>query len=532
MGIDATTEQSPPHGPTASLDKWLRADSLAIGLSLATLLLRLAFFGRTELLPEEAYYWNYSQHLDIGYLDHPPMVAWLIKLGTTLFGDTALGVRAPAVCCNLVASFFIYRLTREQFGQGAARVALALMQVLPFFFLAGTLMTPDSPLTAAWAASLYYLRRALVGGQSNAWWRAGVSAGLGLLSKYTLGLLILAAVIFAAWDVRGRVAFRQRHIYIAALICAVLFAPVIVWNASHEWASFAFQTSRRLADTPQFALHKLVGSVLVLITPVGALHLVLLLRQHPLRRPPGSEPGEAQHGQRFTWTVLAVPLLVFALFSLRHEVKLDWTGAALLAAIPVFAAGIAQADSPVLLPNWLRRAWLPVLLGFLLIYCGGLQYLAGGLPGVGYGTAMELLPVGWRSLGQQVDGIKARMGEPNHLLVVAADRYMTASELAFYSRWPERAARSTSSAGLFGSMGLMYERWFPARDQIGKTLLLIGWSPEDISGPEVERRLTSVGPVHAGTLQRDGHSIRSFYYRVGYGYRAEPQLVSGYPARQ
>jgi dolichol-phosphate mannosyltransferase len=46
-----------------------------------------------ELLPEEAYYWNYSRHLDIGYLDHPPMVAWLIRLGTMVFGQNEFGVR-------------------------------------------------------------------------------------------------------------------------------------------------------------------------------------------------------------------------------------------------------------------------------------------------------------------------------------------------------------------------------------------------------------------------------------------------------
>jgi dolichol-phosphate mannosyltransferase len=41
--------------------------------------LRLVYLGSAELMPEEAYYWNYSRHLDLSYLDHPPMVAWLIR---------------------------------------------------------------------------------------------------------------------------------------------------------------------------------------------------------------------------------------------------------------------------------------------------------------------------------------------------------------------------------------------------------------------------------------------------------------------
>ena len=70
-----------------------------------------------------------------------------------------------------------YRLTRNLFGEASAVVALVLMQVLPFFFLAGLLMTPDAPLTAAWSATLYFLERALIAGQARAWLFAGISIG-------------------------------------------------------------------------------------------------------------------------------------------------------------------------------------------------------------------------------------------------------------------------------------------------------------------------------------------------------------------
>ena len=61
---------------------------LAIGIVGYILLLRLVYLGLPELLHQEAYYWNYAQHLDFGYLDHPPMVAWLIWLSTTFLGNT------------------------------------------------------------------------------------------------------------------------------------------------------------------------------------------------------------------------------------------------------------------------------------------------------------------------------------------------------------------------------------------------------------------------------------------------------------
>ena len=88
----------------------------AIGAAGFAVALRLIYAGRVELMPEEAYYWNYARHLDIGYLDHPPMVGWLIAAGTAVFGDAEFGVRIGALCCGAVAGLFTYRLTREMFG--------------------------------------------------------------------------------------------------------------------------------------------------------------------------------------------------------------------------------------------------------------------------------------------------------------------------------------------------------------------------------------------------------------------------------
>ncbi len=159
---------------------WPRWRNPAFGLIAYALVLRCVYAGSVELMPEETYYWNYSRHLDFGYLDHPPMVAWLIKAGTTMFGQTEFGVRAGALCCGAITSIFVYKLTRNLFGQAAAFAALLLTQALPYFFLSGFLMTPDTPLAAAWAASLYFLERALIGNRSRAWWLAGMCLGIGM----------------------------------------------------------------------------------------------------------------------------------------------------------------------------------------------------------------------------------------------------------------------------------------------------------------------------------------------------------------
>ena len=505
---------SPPADAT-------RARTLAIGLIAYAFALRLTYLGSVELLPEETYYWNYSRHLDIGYLDHPPMVAWLIRLGTAAFGQSQFGVRLGALCSAVIASVFTYRLTRNLLGETAATAALTLAQILPFFFLSGLLMTPDAPLTAAWAASLYYLERALVAGRSDAWWRAGLALGIGAISKYSIALLVPVTLAFMLWDRGSRRWWRRWEPYAAALIALAVFSPVVLWNAQHDWASFAFQTSRRLAEVPRFALHKLLASALVLITPTGVLAVAAAL----LAKPPAAAGGDSARQRLFLNTAILIPLSVFAAFSLRHEVKLDWTGAPWVAALPLMAAGMIPAGTALSgLRAWLRAAWTPTLVIMLLIYGAGLHYLTLGLPGLGYGRHIELVPVGWRELSGRVLQIAAGVRRETGVdpLIVGMDRYAIASELAFYGGEQTRSPVATSSVHLFGGIGLMYERWTPPQAQVGRTLLLVAWDPRDLAGNAVESRAERLGPVEDEVLTHDGQVVRHYYHRVAYNYRVMP----------
>jgi dolichol-phosphate mannosyltransferase len=495
----------------------------AIGVVAIAVALRLIYSGRVELLPEEAYYWQYARHLDFGYLDHPPMVGWLIRAGTAVFGDEEFGVRIGALCCGGISAFFIYRLTRNLFGEPSALVAVVLMQTLPFFFLAGMLMTPDAPLTAAWAAALYFLERALLGGRAEAWWRVGVCFGIGLLSKYTIALLGISTLLFVLIDARSRQWLKRYEPYAAALLAAAIFSPVIVWNARNEWASFLFQTSRRLADRPQFALPKLIASVLALLTPTGLAAAVLLLAR---KRPDGDERAESddeRRAWRFIQAMTAAPLAVFVAFSLRHEVKLDWTGATWLAAVPVLAFGIVDSAQSLKggLRAWVRRSWVPTLIVLLLVYGSGLYDLTLGLPGVGYGAHAELVPVGWRELGSQINAIAQQSGKQSGEvpLIVGMDRYAIASELAFYAPDHLKAASNISSGHFFGQVGLMYERWFPPAGQKGRSILLVAWNRADLAASGVTASVEHLDPIRTGVLTRDNVLIRPYYYRLAYGYK-------------
>jgi dolichol-phosphate mannosyltransferase len=218
-------------------------------------------------------------------------------------------------------------------------------------------------------------------------------------------------------------------------------------------------------------------------------------------------------------------LAVFALFSLRHEVKLDWTGAPWIAALPVIAAGMVSTGAASGLRAWIRAAWTPTLVAMLLLYGAGLHYLVLGLPGIGYGKHIELVPVAWHDLSRRIAAAAAaiRTETGSDPLIVGMDRYAIASELAFYGTEASRSALQTSSVHLFGGIGLMYERWTPPELQEGRTLLLVAWDPAELSGKEIESHAERWGPLVDDVLLRDGQVVRHYCHRVAYNYRAMPR---------
>ena len=160
----------------------------------------------------------------------------------------------------------------------------------------------------------------------------------------------------------------------------------------------------------------------------------------------------------------------------------------------------------------------------------GLAYLTLGLPGVGYGKHIELLPVGWRELGRQIASTAQESGA--RPLIVGMDRYAIASEIAFYGAQGSQTAVETSSGNLFGGIGLMYERWTPAALEEGRTLLLVGWDPGQLAARDVEAHVERLGPVQRGDLTRGAKLVGRYYFRLAYNYHALPVKMPAIPMKE
>ena len=226
-----------------------RAFVMAAAVIAAMTVLRIVYASAIELRTDEAYYWTWSKEGALSFLDHPPMIAWLIRFGTAIFGDTALGVRFGGIVAMLVTQLLLADIVRRLTHDPRAIVFAVLMPEAALYY--GLLMAkvaPDVAMIPFAVAMMWSLVRLAQGGDGRWWLVAGLFAGLSMLSKFTAIMFAPAVAAFLLvpdWRWRW---LRSPYPYLAVLVAMAVFSPVLIWNAQHDWASFRFQGVRATAN--------------------------------------------------------------------------------------------------------------------------------------------------------------------------------------------------------------------------------------------------------------------------------------------
>jgi 4-amino-4-deoxy-L-arabinose transferase-like glycosyltransferase len=222
---------------------------LAIAALIAVLTaMRIIYASVIDLRTDEAYYWTWSKESVLSFLDHPPMIAWFIRFGTAIFGDSNLGVRFAGIVAMLVTQLLLADIVRRVTHDVRAIVIAVLMPEAALYY--GLLMakvSPDVALIPFAVAMVWALVRLHESGDGRWWLAAGVFAGLALLSKLTAVMLIPAVAAFMLVPRWRRRWLASPYPWAAAVIAVVLFLPVLIWNRQHDWASFKFQLVRATA---------------------------------------------------------------------------------------------------------------------------------------------------------------------------------------------------------------------------------------------------------------------------------------------
>ena len=384
-------------------------------------------YGPLDLSPDEAHYWEWSRRLDLSYYSKGPMIAYLIALETWIFGDNVFGVRFFAVIFSLLSSLILYKLGRDMYNRSVGLISAIIFQLIPLYSTFGIVFTIDSPFIFFWILSLYLFWKALRDNHWN-WILLGLVIGGGLLTKYTMAFFYPCAFFYLFYSRRDML--RSPWPYITLILGLLIFSPVIIWNAQHDWVTLRHTAGQaHIIDGLRLSIKNLfefAGSQLGVVSPV--LFIIIMSALIMIRK------GD-DRGRFLSWFSLPV-IAFFLLKSLQGKVQANW-------AMMGYITGLI-ALSYRFVSRWKdNKTWVRVS-------------LAAGIGIAVLTTAIahyppELLPVkldptsrlkGWKELGREVSEIYEAMtiedrkdifdNKQKSRTFIFSDRYQVSSELAFY----------------------------------------------------------------------------------------------------
>jgi 4-amino-4-deoxy-L-arabinose transferase-like glycosyltransferase len=375
---------------------------------------RVLMAALVPLTADEAYYWLWSRHLDFGYLDHPPVIAWLIRAGTMLLGATPLGIRAASIILSAATTLFVWEAGRLLLKNEARAFAAALLFNLTLMIGVEMLAaTPDMPSIATSAALLWALSRIQAGRNETASWLwAGVIVGLSLLSKYSGFFLLAGAFLWLVLSPRMRQQLKMPWPWCAAVLALLIFLPNLYWQTQHGWETFAFQFGRVVGHqlTGRFLL-EFLGAQLGMASPficiLGVAGLVAARRDSDLFLP-----------AMLVWPAL----LYFLIHTLHDRVQGNWPGFL----YPAFVILAVSQFSEAGWRKWCTRLAAPVAAAMLLLTYA--QAATGFIPLGGRDPLTRLLGVGFHPVADSLAGA----AKVAHAGAILTTDYETTAWLRFY----------------------------------------------------------------------------------------------------
>ncbi len=208
----------------------------AIALKVA---LNLSVADRYGWHRDELYYRDAGLHPAAGYVDFPPVTAWLARLSHALFGDSLVGLRSFAILAG-VGVIVVACLICQRLGGGTTALAVTAFAAAftPFLLGANAMFQTVSFDQLAWA--LLFLAAITVADRPTTrhWALLGAAVGLALMTKYTSVVLIAGLVV--GYAVASPRLLRDRGVALAGAIALAIVVPNLVWQMSHDWASVDF----------------------------------------------------------------------------------------------------------------------------------------------------------------------------------------------------------------------------------------------------------------------------------------------------
>ncbi len=379
-------------------------------------MIRLVIVFTMGIMPQDAYYYLYSEHLDLSYFDHPPMVAYMLRIFGLVLGKSVVAIKLTDFIVTFISLFAFYRLSRLFLSESRAVKAALFYGTTLMLSILSINTTPDVPLMLFWTLSLIFIHKAVFENRLWHWILAGFLIGLSFISKYTGGFLLVGLFGFLILSAGHRKYLVSKQSLLLLIFFGLAVFPVVYWNYSNNWISFAFQTSERAASIDKFGLKPLLflgnlGTQLMLLIPflfVGMLIVLYKMMAKVIRTK--TLPGSSS----LFLLAFSLPLILFFFgISMVYWVKMNWIMPGYISAIILASAYL---KNKALKGQVITSLVLHVLLAIQIIF---------------YPVSVKSDDTwyGWKEFSEQVDTL---LEDHPESFLFADDNYKTSAVLSFY----------------------------------------------------------------------------------------------------
>jgi len=260
-------------------------------LALGNFLVHLYFNNRYGYFRDEFDYMACGEHLSWGFVDHPPLIPFLIKMSRLVLGDSLRSIRFVPALAVSAAVILVAMIARELGSRGFGVVFAALAFIIsPISLSDGSLLTTNCLEPLLWMGCVYFAILAIQRENPRYWLWFGVVAGIGLEEKYSIAVLGFAIVVGLLLTAQRRV-FAEKWIWLGGALAFLVFLPNFLWNMKHHWPFFELMHNIKadgrdvvLSPLQYFAQQVLIiHPILAPIWIIGILALLFAVRWKPLR---------------------------------------------------------------------------------------------------------------------------------------------------------------------------------------------------------------------------------------------------------
>lgn len=352
---------------------------ILIWLLVISALIRLILAYWIELGNDEVYYWTYALYPDWSYFDHPPMLAWVIRIFSfNLLFDNELFLRLSSVVFMTINTYLVYRIGKQiRDSQTGLYSAFLYTASIYAFVITGIFIMPDTPLSLFWFLALFMFVKAIQTHQSKHIILAGFFTGLAILSKYTGAFLWIGMGLYCVLFERKW--FKKPAFYIAIAVTLLCLFPIIYWNFNNNFISFNFHGER--LEIENFKFHfDLFGTELIgefaYNNPFNVVLIVIALIAIVKKN-----RFLSRNTQRLLLCISLPLILLFWFFSLFRFTLPHWTAPAFCTLIFIAASYLASKNpiqqSKIKIPFLIHAALVTIVITLII---GVIQIKTGLIP--------------------------------------------------------------------------------------------------------------------------------------------------------